>query len=236
MQSNSIVSASRSSIPTIPDGWNFYGDYIRHRDLIVPAQFAYIVDKLDDDPDKCPPDSDDGPVELRLHDVVTGLCYWPIVTVRDLWALEHGVLEDYSADHALCFRWHDRRRWHPLKVGWWTSDDVLARLCGSWPTQRGGVNWLAARELDARDVLRRYPRSYLRRFLGRVYKPRDDAGTDTSGLVFKIVHTLVRHGATPTEAACVVMSSGAWAYRVDKIGLEDARRDVERIVKKAQRQ
>jgi hypothetical protein len=177
----------------------------------------------------------DWPIELCFHDVVTGLSYWPVYPVEDLWALEHGVLSQFSDKVFISFKWHDRRRWHPLRVGWWTSDDALARLCGSWPTQ-GGVDWLAARELDARDVLRRYPRSYLRRYLGAVYKPRDDAGTDTSGLVFKIVHTLVRLGATPTEAACVVISSGAWAYRVDKIGLDRARRDVEGIVKKAQRQ
>jgi hypothetical protein len=169
------------------------------------------------------------PVELRLHDIVTGLSYWPVVTVRDLWDLEHGALSIYSDKVLVSFRWHDRRRWHPLKVGWWTPDHVLARLAGVSMTHRG-VDWAAAGELSARDVLRRYPRSRLGMYLGRP----SYGGTDCSGLVFKIVWVLVKDcGATPTEAACVLMSSGAWKARVEKLGLKHARRDVERICRKA---
>jgi hypothetical protein len=185
---------------------------------VIPAQLAYIEEDLDKW-------FGDWPIEVCLHDIATGLSYWPIKHVESWDELEDLLTVD-SSRCLISYKWSTRKRWRVLRVGWWTSDDVLSRLKGAGLPQAGGIGWPAVQALSASDVCRRYPGGGLRMYLGRCAKGH------RSDVIYRLARTLIERGASNEEVACVVVASGAYKSRCDEYGERSQRRSLEALCKK----
>ena len=176
----------------------------RTRQLFNPVRLATVADAqlayIDEDLDRW---FGDWPIELCRHSPVDGLSYWPIKKIQS-WGELHDFLQTRGSQYLFSYKWSDRRRWRVLRVGWWTPDDVLARLANVVLPQRG-IDWGAVAHMDARrDVLDKYPATGLRKYMGHC------AAGNRSDVVYRIVRTLMERGASNEEAACVAAASEAY--------------------------
>jgi hypothetical protein len=190
--------------------------------LIVEAQVAYI-EQSDLDGEY--------PIELCFHDPVTGVSRWPIKIVNDCEDLQTWLGLSWSGTF-ISYRFHNRLRWRPLKVGWWTPDDVLKQLSLVGLSQ-DGVDFGAAADL-LRDPSALKRKSGLRDIWGAAPMLNDQGKPDRSETWMWQAGLMRDAGASNEEvAAMLTLCRKTFADKFPR-GLNDrrARKEIERVCSK----